>query len=134
MPREAPDTLLVRAAEDLASAGLALPHGVLASIACFHAQQAVEKCIKAALGQAGVTYPRNHDVAYLAALLPGGHERLREAAMAASWLTVFAAQARYGGTAERASEADAGLAMQAAEAVVEALRLDAGLEVIRLTL
>jgi HEPN domain-containing protein len=43
----------------------------LAAVVCFHAQQAVEKVLKALLVFAGVPFARTHDVIRLAQLLPG---------------------------------------------------------------
>ena len=43
----------------------------LAAVVCFHAQQAVEKLLKALLVFAGVPFARTHDVIRLAQLLPG---------------------------------------------------------------
>lgn len=39
---------------------------------CFHAQQCVEKCLKACLVRAGIRFPRHHDIGELIALLPPG--------------------------------------------------------------
>lgn len=49
--------LLGKVAEDAAALQLAATHDSLASIACFHAQQAVEKIAKAALALRGVDFP-----------------------------------------------------------------------------
>jgi HEPN domain-containing protein len=67
----------------------------------FHAQQAVEKCLKAVLARARVAFRRTHDIAELmdalsdAGLSPPPHaQRLDE-------LNPFAVEARYGMTTEQ---------------------------------
>ena len=42
------------------------------SMVCFHAQQAVEKCLKAVLYEEHIDFRRTHDLAELAALLKRG--------------------------------------------------------------
>ena len=61
----------------------------------FHAQQAVEKAIKAVLEARGVDYPRTHDLARLLELLDasGGAPPDRDEALA---LSPWAAEFRYG--------------------------------------
>ena len=63
---------IAKADEDLAAAErlIALDDS-LAAVVCFHAQQAVEKLLKALLVFAGVPFARTHDVIQLAQLLPG---------------------------------------------------------------
>jgi HEPN domain-containing protein len=53
---------LRRAHSDLGLAGIALPCDVLYNELCFHAQQAVEKSIKAVLVHYGVEFKRVHDI------------------------------------------------------------------------
>ena len=43
---------------------------VLLEMLCFHAQQAVEKSLKAVLGHLGVAFPRTHSLRVLLDLLP----------------------------------------------------------------
>jgi HEPN domain-containing protein len=61
-------------------------------VACFHAQQAVEKAIKAVLIARQVDYPKIHDLPRL--LLPTGDD-IPLAPEDAAWLTVFATTHRY---------------------------------------
>lgn len=96
---------LRRARSDLALASLPLPAGVLYNDLCFHAQQAVEKCIKAVLVSYGISQPRTHDIAHLIALLPGGTPPPPDAEGAAS-LTTYAVMLRYPGDYEDVTEAD----------------------------
>jgi HEPN domain-containing protein/predicted nucleotidyltransferase len=60
---------LKRATQDLQMAELGLPQG-LYDPACFHAQQCVEKSIKAALIHQGTVPPRTRSIANLLQLLP----------------------------------------------------------------
>ena len=60
--------------------------------AAFHAQQAVEKALKALLTWHGVDYPSKHDLGLLAGLLPDG-SATRELTIAG--LTVYAVDQRY---------------------------------------
>jgi uncharacterized protein len=57
------------ATEDLQVAEFVLPQGLYAPV-CFHAQQCVEKSIKAALIHQGTVPPRTHSIANLLKLLP----------------------------------------------------------------
>ena len=67
--RELAAQLLDRAADDVAAASALLEvAGVSDAIVGFHAQQAVEKAIKAVLTSSGIDYPFTHDLELLAAL------------------------------------------------------------------
>ena len=61
---------LRHAREDLAAAGTLLDTGVPLRIACFHAQQAAEKALKAILVAHQIRFARTHDLAELRRLLP----------------------------------------------------------------
>ncbi len=62
---------LAKANEDLAVADIVLhaPHGANWA-ACFHAQQATEKALKAVLVAYGIDFPRSHALERLLALIP----------------------------------------------------------------
>ena len=62
---------LAKANEDLTVADIVLnaPHGVNWA-ACFHAQQATEKALKAVLVAYGIDFPRSHALERLLALMP----------------------------------------------------------------
>ena len=61
-----------KADEDLTAAKrLIALDASLSAVVCFHAQQAVEKLLKALLVFAGVPFARTHDVIQLVQLLPG---------------------------------------------------------------
>ena len=107
---------LRRARSDLALACAPLPPDVLHSELCFHAQQAVEKSIKAVLLERGIEPPRTHSIAYLLELLPPGVSLPPEAVEAVS-LTSYAVIARYPGDYEEITEEMYREAIQIARAV-----------------
>jgi len=61
----------------------------------FHAQQSVEKALKAWLSFAGVEYPRTHDLEQLFAMLDDHGETIPEQFRALEDLSNFAVQFRY---------------------------------------
>lgn len=63
---------------------------------CFHAQQCVEKYLKAVLCLHGLDFPRNHDIGELVALLPRGCG-LPLSAEEQDKLTEYAVDSRYPG-------------------------------------
>lgn len=69
LPGSAADWLR-RAQSDLALASIALPRDVLYNELCFHAQQAVEKSVKAVLVHCGTEFSKVHNIDYLITLLP----------------------------------------------------------------
>ena len=73
---------------------------------CFHAQQAVEKYLKAFLVKKGEAFPKTHDLRYLLDLaarhVPGWQEEREEL----SWLSFSAVEARYPGEATTKEEAE----------------------------
>jgi HEPN domain-containing protein len=62
----------------------------------FHAQQAVEKAIKAVLCAVGVSFPRTHNIGYLLDLLAAAGHALPPDAPLLPELTVFGSFTRYG--------------------------------------
>ena|SRR5437762_3422746 len=95
------------AREDLdAAARLANDRGAVPRHACWLAQQAAEKAIKAALIWRSILFPKQHDLDALAALLPGDL-RARMALPDLAELTQWAVEARYPGDAGEATFADA---------------------------
>lgn len=62
----------------------------------FHAQQCVEKYLKAFLVSAGIEFPKTHDVEALVALVPAGR-RPKFGAEEQARLTAYATEARYPG-------------------------------------
>jgi HEPN domain-containing protein len=87
---------------------------------CFHAQQSVEKYLKALLVEAGVHFPKTHDLgSLLDLLLPTrpGWEPLRPAL---NELTDIGVEARYPGAT--ASAQDAERALKTAEEIRQQVR------------
>ena len=62
----------------------------------FHAQQAIEKLLKALIAARGEKYPRTHDLEELATLLVLGGEPLPPFTVDPSGLTLYALDYRYG--------------------------------------
>ena len=93
--------------------------------ACYHAQQAGEKALKAALILAGVPVGRTHDLVYLGGMVPAGWSS-RFAPTDLADLGRWAVEARYpdatGGAEATAADAQGAVAL--AEDVVEAARQD----------
>ena len=71
-------------------------HGPMPSLsgAAYHRQQAAEKLVKAVLVQAGLSFPKTHDIAALVGLLPNGH-RLKTALKVLEKLTPYGVAYRY---------------------------------------
>ena len=61
----------------------------------FHAQQAVEKALKAWLAFAGADYPKSHDLGELLALLADQAQTIPKAFLELDYLTDFAVLFRY---------------------------------------
>jgi len=119
MPHEpgSPQAWLSHARSDLALARLPATGDVLREALCFHAQQAVEKSIKAVLIQAGIPFPRAHTIERLVDLLPPATPRTPEL-LASAQLTAYATTFRYPGEEEPVSEEDHRQALRLAEAVL----------------
>ena len=86
---------LRRAKSDLATARSALADrdAVDPWVASFHAQQATEKCMKAALVMEQIRFPRTHELERLRALLPAAWDLPDPEALAG--LSRFAVAGRY---------------------------------------
>ncbi len=112
------------ARDDLAAArSLANDHDIPPRHACYFAQQAAEKALKAMLLRTIGTYPRSHDLDYLRNLLPQSweiHERMPTLGALTEWLV----EARYPGNWPEASREDAIDAIRAAAEVLQALDSD----------
>ena len=87
--------LLEKASDDLIAADAILGTGRALWAACFHAQQAAEKSIKALLAADDVTYPYTHDLRELLRLLGDRVPELLPMAAGFVSLTPFPATARY---------------------------------------
>ncbi|MGD0113502.1 MAG: HEPN domain-containing protein [Armatimonadota bacterium] len=112
-----PEDWLRYARSDLAVAGQVRLDDVLAETLCFHAQQAVEKSIKAVLVSVGVEFPKTHNIEHLVDMLPAAVRRCPEL-QAVGWLTVYATILRYPGAQGTASVEKLREAVRLAEAVL----------------
>jgi len=103
-----PSDWLRHARSDLALARLAAAReDVLPEQACFHAQQAAEKALKAVLRHAGIQFPLVHDIETLATLWrTAGHPLPVELTEAAA-LTPYAVAYRYPGQPDEVTASDA---------------------------
>jgi HEPN domain-containing protein len=91
--------------------------------ACYFAQQAAEKALKACLIECDFEYPRSHDLDYLRNLLPP-EWRIHETHPVLRALTEWNAEARYPGDWPDAVDQDAYSAIAIARAVLDVLRGD----------
>ncbi len=86
---------LAKAESDLAGAELCLAAGRALDTACFHAQQASEKILKAFLIAHDVDYPHMHDLTKLVDLCGKQDAAFVSLKDAAAQLTPFAVELRY---------------------------------------
>ena len=105
------------AGEDLSTAELIAEQNRPARQACFYAQQAAEKAIKATLIFLQVDFPYRHDLDYLRALLPDGW-LLKENPPDLAELTAWAVRGRYPGDLREAKREDARTAIEQARQVL----------------
>lgn len=92
---------VIKADNDLTTAAhtLELGEDCPTDTVCYHAQQCVEKYLKAALVVASVDFPKTHDLERLTALVPpGGRPQFSDEEQAR--LTDYATAARYPGWGE----------------------------------
>lgn len=92
-------------------------------IACFHAQQAAEKAIKAIFVFLQVDFPFVHDLNRLRNSLPAGW-RIKESQMDLSGLSRWAVEPRYPGDLPDATREDAHSAIERAQRAYEAVLAD----------
>jgi HEPN domain-containing protein len=112
-----------KAENDLMAAAytLRIGAGCPTDTVCFHAQQCVEKYLKAVLVFHGREFPKVHDVAEILALLPVS-ARPAMAPAEARKLTVYATVTRYPGDYDPISLAEAREAVKLARRVRSAVR------------
>jgi HEPN domain-containing protein len=89
----------------------------------FHAQQAAEKAMKAALLLSGIEPPRTHDLDGLCELLPGDW-RVKQKHHRLDRLTEHAAERRYPDDVSPVSSIQAATAVRQAIAIVREVRED----------
>ncbi len=114
-----PQEWLNHAKSDLRLAHLAaMDELVRREQACFHAQQAAEKAIKAALVWAGIEFPLTHDIEELLEIVDSSGITAPKEVQGAGLLTPYAVEFRYPGSWIEISETDLQEALQTAEQVV----------------
>lgn len=113
---------ITKAEDDFAAAGQLLDSGSqLFSIVAFHAQQCVEKYLKAVLVLEAVAFPRTHDLVLLRTLLP--RWRAQDfGTVALERLTRYSVEERYPGDAPPVTHAEASEALAIAAAARAAAR------------
>jgi HEPN domain-containing protein len=111
-----PTAWLVRAKSDLSLARGPHAGDVLLEDLCYHAQQVVERSLKAVLLSRGVPVARTHSIERLVDLLPADIQRT-QLLESASELTDHATTSRYPSDAEWVSEDEYREALAVAEAV-----------------
>jgi HEPN domain-containing protein len=93
---EVADLFLSKAASDLAAARLlAQDLNQDDDVVGFHAQQSVEKALKAVVAVRGLEIPRSHDIVLLTQLLRQGQEALPDVVAESGWLNPWAVTMRY---------------------------------------
>jgi HEPN domain-containing protein len=117
-PAGTPESWLENARSDLRLARLAIGQDVLPGQICFHAQQAVEKALKAVLLARRVEFPLTHDLEELLAILSDAGISVPADLQEAGALTPYAVETRYPGFWGEISEMDM---LQALELAQEAL-------------
>lgn len=105
------------AKSDLALAITPASDNVLLETLCFHAQQAVEKSIKAVLVHFNIPAPRIHSIERLIDLLPPNIPRASDL-LASAKLTAYGTIFRYPGEKEPVTEEDYREAIKLAELVL----------------
>jgi len=120
MPRKpgSPEDWLRFAKADLAISRVSATEDILLESLCFHAQQSVEKSLKAVLLAKGITCPRTHNLKMLVELLPPDIPA-PEAVMESVVLTEYAIAARYPGEFEDITQDEYMEAVNLADAVLE---------------
>jgi HEPN domain-containing protein len=90
------EQLLRRANEDATGANGMLPIDEVADVlVCFHAQQAIEKALKAVLAARGVEFAHRHDLRVLIGQCENAGLRLPEELVEVDLLSPYAAELRY---------------------------------------
>ncbi len=115
IPPGSPKDWMLCAKGDLRIARYPLPKEGLYGVLCFHAQQTVEKSIKAVLIYEGIPFPKVHRIKTLLDLLPGNVLKIPEMEIA-DRLTAYAVISRYPGVIEEVTEELYMEAMNIAEA------------------
>lgn len=88
---------ITHARSDLTLARIGLQPGILPEQICFHAQQSVEKALKAVLLHASIDFPFTHDVGQLLNTLESGGIVVPDELKEIDLLTPYAVESRYPG-------------------------------------
>lgn len=112
-----PREWLNRARSNLARARHRIP-GTYLEDACFEAQQAAEKAIKAVMVLRGIEFPYIHELARLIDILESAGDPIPDAVRRAGRLTRYATATRYPGLEEPVTEREHAEAVEIAEAVL----------------
>ena len=114
-----PQDWLAHAESDLSLARVARERkDVLPEQACFHAQQAAEKALKAVLLFKRIEFPLVHDLKTLVDLLQENAVSFPPEVSEAGALTPYAVEARYPGHLEEITSSDVGEAVRLADAIL----------------
>ncbi len=117
--RELVNEWMRRARSDLVLANMVENEKIAPEIIAFHAQQAVEKALKALLIQRQVEYPRTHIIGVLLTLCKDSGYVLGENLEEAVHLSEFAVSARYPGEMSEVSRREAETAVELANWVFD---------------
>ena len=111
-----------KAAQDFAGAErLATEGSEFRELVVFHAQQAVEKYLKALLVRHQIEFPKTHDIEKLLRLLQPVHAEVSDSLLEAKWLTPFGVEIRYPGDFPETLPGDENRAVEIAGRVREAV-------------
>jgi len=112
-----PDDWLSRARSDLALASVRPVRNIRIEDLCYHAQQSVEKSLKAVLIHSETAFPHTHNIKILTGLLPPGI--FRDPILdAAAILTDYAVTTRYPGEVEPVTKDELKTALHIAKEVL----------------
>ena len=118
-PSGSPRDWLAHAESDLNLARVARDtKDILPEQACFHAQQAAEKSLKAVLLSKQIEFPLTHDIEELVELATQNGLTLSREISEADLLTPYAAETRYPGHLEEITPSDVDEAIHLADAVL----------------
>lgn len=113
-----PSEWLAHGRSDLAFARLGLNQDILPEQICFHAQQSVEKALKAVLLHEGIDFPFTHDLEALLDTLSAAGIEVPDELQDVGLLTPYAVETRYPGFWGEIGEADVHEAIGLADKVL----------------
>ncbi|MCF7847632.1 MAG: HEPN domain-containing protein [Kiritimatiellales bacterium] len=117
-PCGSPEDWLSRARSDFALASIHPAKGIRLEDLCYHAQQSVEKALKAVLISTDSAFPRTHNIKILVELLPP--EIFRDPILdSAAILTDYAVTTRYPGEVEPVDRSELKTALHIAKETLD---------------